>query len=323
MELARPAPPPLVPPTLPRLLTARSIPDAERIADLEDELVRVRPGLFTTTDPASPVAIAQRDVLLARIAAARAHLDSEYWFSLDSAAALHGLWTYRLSRRVHLTQLYPPQVRREDDSWDHRFHLTRHWTALPLRDRTLVNGVPVTTIERTAADCARLLSLPAALVVMDCALHHRADRELIARIIDESRGKRGVVQARRVLSLADAGSESPGESLTRLAVIDCGLPRPSTQIPVETTLGTKWIDLGWEEPKVGIEFDGEVKYTDLADGDPDAVRRRERERHEAIEAEGWNLVRNAWPDIDAPHGFDVRVRRAIAGRWRLLPDRDD
>src|SRR5690606_17763849 len=170
----------LVAPALPRLLTADTVGEAERLAELEDELLRLRPGIFATTDPNGSAAIARRDLVLARTAAAWANVDSAVWFSHETAAVLRGMWTYRLADRVHLTQLYPPQVRREDNSWEHRYRVTRHWTALPPRDRDVVGGLPVTSLERTAADCARSLPLASALVVMDCALHHGADRGLVA-----------------------------------------------------------------------------------------------------------------------------------------------
>lgn len=319
MTWTRPAPPPLIPPAFPPLLTARGLPEVERLAEVDAELTRLRPGIYAPPSPDAPAAVARRDLVLARVSAAWSQLDSEVWFSHETAALLHGMWTYRLSDRVHLTQLYPPQIRREDDSWDHRFLVTRHWTRLPARDRDEVAGVPVTSLERTAVDCARGLPFDAALVVMDCALRHGADRALVRRIIEESRGKRGVVQARQVLALADGGSESPGETLTRWGLVESGLPQPVTQIPVLTSLGPRWVDMGWPAARVGIEFDGEVKYTVLADGDPDEVRRRERARQRAIEEQDWRIVRSDWPDIDQPHAFHVKVRRALAGRaYRFL-----
>ncbi|MCK9795733.1 hypothetical protein M1843_18465 [Isoptericola sp. 4D.3] len=298
------------------------MPEVERLAEVDAELTRLRPGVYVPVSPGAVEARARRELVLARVVAAWSSLDSDVWFSHETAALLHGMWTYRLADRVHLTQLYPPQVRREDDSWDHRFLMSRHWTRLPERDRDEAGGVPVTSLERTAVDCARTLSFESALVVMDCALRHGADRSLVRRIIDESRGKRGVVQARRVLDIADTGAESPGETLTRYGLIEAGLPRPTTQIPVLTSLGPRWVDLGWPAARVGIEFDGEVKYTELADGDPDEVRRRERARQRAIEEEGWRIVRSGWPDIDHPHAFHVRVWRALAGRGKLVLSSD-
>lgn len=276
--------------------------------------------MFATSDPEAAPAIARRDLVLARVAAASESLGADHWFSHQTAALLHGLWTYRLADRVHLTQLYPPQIRRDPSSWEHRYRLTRHWTPLPARDRDVVNGLPVTTLERTAVDCARSLPLAAALVVMDCALRY-ADRAVIDEILRESRGKRGIVQARRVFEIADDGAESPGESLVRLLMIEQGFPRPETQVPVPTAHGIKWLDVAWSEARVGIEFDGEIKYALFAEGGPGGVRRREAARQSAIEAESWRIERAAWPDVDQETLFVDRVHAAFSGRWHLLPGR--
>lgn len=315
MSPLRTPPAPLVAPALPALLRASSMLDVERLAQRERELHRLHPGLAAVQDPDAAPAVARRDLVLARVAATAQRLTTQYWFSHQTAALLHGLWTYRLADRVHLTQLHPPPVRRERDSWEHRHRLTRHWTALPERDRDRISGLPVTTLERTAVDCARSLSLAAALPLMDCALRHGADDRVIAQILEESRGKRGVVRARRVLELADAGAESPGESLVRLALIEEGLGRPETQVRVGTALGDKWVDVGWPRARVGVEFDGEVKYGELAGGDPDGVRRRQAVRQAAIEDQGWRIERAGWDDVEDPGPMLARVRGALSGRW--------
>ncbi|MFP3712879.1 hypothetical protein [Puerhibacterium sp. TATVAM-FAB25] len=314
----RTLPEPLVPPTLPTLLTGTVAEAVDLLAAADEGFHRLRPGFYATSDPAAPPATTRRELVLARVAATYRTLASEYWFSHETAALLHGLWTYRLHDRVHLTQLYPPQVRRDDASYEHRYRLTRHWTPLPRRDRTTVAGLPVTSVERTAVDCARSLRPAAALVVVDCALRHGADPRLLEQLLDESRGKRGVVQARRIIALADPGAESPGESLARFLLVEAGLPRPQTQVRVRTALGDRWIDVGWPEARVGVEFDGEVKYTDLARGDPGEVRRREHERQAAIEDEGWRIERAGWSDVDEPKGYVLTVRRALRGRWGRL-----
>ncbi|SKC78114.1 hypothetical protein [Krasilnikoviella flava] len=102
----------------------------------------------------------------------------------------------------------------------------------------------------------------------------------------------------------------------RLIAVEQRFGPVETQIPVETRIGTRWIDVGWTRPRVGIEFDGAVKYTDLAAGDHDGVRRRERERHEAIEETGWHLERADWSDAEGDAAFVRRLRRAFVGRWR-------
>ncbi len=68
---------------------------------------------------------------------------------------------------------------------------------------------------------------------------------------------RGVIQLRAFVPLADARSESPGESVTRLRWIAAGiLPPPELQIEVERpNQWSYWIDLGVEELRFGVEYD--------------------------------------------------------------------
>jgi hypothetical protein len=63
---------------------------------------------------------------------------------------------------------------------------------------------------------------------------------------------------RNVLQLMDVGAESPQESRTGLLPMDGGLPRPRTQIVVHNSTGrfVARVDMGWEEWKVGVGFDG-------------------------------------------------------------------
>jgi very-short-patch-repair endonuclease len=65
-------------------------------------------------------------------------------------------------------------------------------------------------------------------------------------------------QLREVVRLMDRGAESAQGTRTRLVLVDAGLPRPQTQISV----GAWRIDMGWEEFKVGVEYDGEQHWTD-------------------------------------------------------------
>ena len=91
--------------------------------------------------------------------------------------------------------------------------------------------------------------------------------ELLA---ERHRGVRGLVQLRQALHLVDGGAESPYETKTRLVLLSGGLPRPPTQIEVRNEWGVAIarIDMGWEEWKVGVEFDGAQHWTDPAATNP-------------------------------------------------------
>ncbi len=299
----------LEPPAIPRL-TRYTHEDRHRIdaALRAGEIVRLRAGVFGAPVSGLSPGLRVRAHVLQHVAAAAERIETDFWFSHETAAVLWGLWTWHLAEKVHLTQLGNPSVQRTREP-----KVVRHWTGLPARDRAVVNGLPVTSLERTAVDCARTLRPGPALVAVDAALRKRANPQVITQILEESRGKRGVVQARDVVGHATPHSESPGESVVRWAALDAGLRPPTTAIPVVTDRGRFWVDLGWEDLKIGIEFDGEEKYSGKY-GDPADVRRRERLRQEALEREGWIIIRFRWEDFEDLDTVVEALRAAIRRR---------
>jgi hypothetical protein len=127
-------------------------------------------------------------------------------------------------------------------------------------DVMVVDGVRVTSPERTAADLGRRLERGAALAALDAFL--RLGLLTPASLSDEVvrwRRQRGVVQLRELVKLADGRSESPMESRTRLRLIDAGFPRPVPQWWVTGEGGRPRyrLDLAWPDLKVAVEYDGE------------------------------------------------------------------
>lgn len=47
-----------------------------------------------------------------------------------------------------------------------------------------------------------------------------------------------------------------------LVVIDEGFPRPRTQIRVCDGFAEAFIDMGWDEPRMGLDYYGELHQTD-------------------------------------------------------------
>jgi hypothetical protein len=71
-------------------------------------------------------------------------------------------------------------------------------------------------------------------------------------------GVRGLRRLRSALHLADPGAASPKETWLRLLLIDAGLPRPTTQIPVQANWRLVGVlDMGWERYQVAAEYDGD------------------------------------------------------------------
>jgi hypothetical protein len=214
----------------------------------------------------------------------------------------------RPSGTVHLLQGSRPGSRGED-------RLVRHFGVPVPEDRAAAGGLPVTGLARTLLDCACLLPVREGLVIADAALRLGADTDRVDTLLRARAGGRGVVKARTVIALADGRAESAGETLARWEMHRGGLPAPELLVPVRTRRCWRYLDLGWPAQRVGLEFDGRVKYSgEVGVGGVEALV-REKERQEEIEEEGWRLVRATWRDVhtDGP-ALALRVRRALAAR---------
>ena len=117
---------------------------------------------------------------------------------------------------------------------------------------TDVDGIPVTTPERTAYDLARHLERDAAVSHLDALARATGiTASDVWPFVDRHRGARGLQRAIVALSLMDPGSASARQSEIRLALIDAGM-QPRTHIRVTDGDTTAFVDMGYEIPKVGI-----------------------------------------------------------------------
>ncbi len=172
-----------------------------------------------------------------------------------------------------------------------------------------LDGLLVTTPERTAFDLGRRGRVGAAVARLDALAAATgfkvADVGVLSR---RHRHTRGLRQLEVALDLVDDGAQSPKETSLRLLLIRYGFPRPQTQIPVLSPDGlrTYYLDMGWEDIKLAVEYDGDQHRTDPVQFAYD-IRRRD-DLHEL----GWTDIR-----VTARHHFaDVieRVRRSWDSR---------
>lgn len=171
----------------------------------------------------------------------------------------------------------------------------------------LIAGVQVTTPERTAYDIGRRGAIRSAVVRLDAlaqATGVKVDDAL--RVANDHPRSPGLRRLESALELVDAGAQSPRESYLRLLLIDAGLPRPQTQIPVVGVDGmpVAYLDLGWEDCMVAVEYDGDHHQTDRRQYLKD-IRRLE-----TLEQLGWTIVRVVAED--RPAAIVCRVRDALA-----------
>lgn len=248
-----------------------------------------------------------RDVYIARgldlTAATRAHA-AWLWSQRRgvvagrSASALHGAkWidARRPAEIIHDNRHVPAGVR----SWS---------DCIDADEIVQLAGMTVTSPARTALDIASRYPLGEAIAMIDSLSRATdlkvADVELLA---DRYKGRRGIRRARAALSLVDAGAESPRETWLRLLLVRAGFPAPQTQIPVYDEYGqlVAVLDMGWEDMKLAVEYEGDHHRTDRRQF------HRDIRRAEALADLGWAVIRITAEDTEG--GAIARVS-AVWGR---------
>lgn len=188
-------------------------------------------------------------------------------------------------------------IRPEGEAHLNRPHVIVHRMKLFNDEVTTVDGISVTTPERTWLDMAEMLSVDELVAMGDsCVRIPRAafeDRDTplcsladLQRMIDRHKGKRGLRKAREAIKLIRVGSDSPQETLLRLAIVRAGLPEPELNVPIIGDDGLRHHepDLSYRKYKVGIEYEGEHH------GEEGQVV-RDITRSERYAALGWTEVR--------------------------------
>ncbi len=120
----------------------------------------------------------------------------------------------------------------------------------------------------------------------------------------------GIRAVREVVPFVSPLAESPLESLTRLCLVDAGVPAPELQVEIiDPADGWRCrVDMLWRAARVVLEADGKLKYTDRA-------LWREKLRQERLERLGYRVVRALWNDVTAqPDELAQRVRHYLGTR---------
>jgi very-short-patch-repair endonuclease len=166
-------------------------------------------------------------------------------------------------------------------------------------------GMRVTSPARTALDIACRNPVGKAVAAID-ALARATDLKIadVELLTERYKGRRFIRRARRALSLVDAGAESPRETWLRLSLLRAGFPAPRTQIPVYDKYGqlVAVLDMGWEDIKLAVEYEGDHHRTDRRQFNKDITRL------ETLTDLGWVVVRVTAEDTEG--GTIARVTTA-------------
>lgn len=273
---------------------------------------RVRHGAYVSGALWAELDGADRHRVRARAVLRTAHPTTV--LSHVSAAIEHGAPTWGVDLEVvHVTRTDGQPRRREAG-------VVHHTGVLPDSDLVEVNGVPVTTALRVAAEMTTVTSVESALVSVDALLRMAGadDGEVAARQAMVNRWPHSLA-SQVVFRLADPRHESPGESRTAYFCWQTHLPKPEPQVKVRNEAGVvvARLDFAWPAFGVFLEFDGKEKYRRFRrDGETlDQFLMREKEREELIcKLTGWTCIRISWAELHRPELLARRIRAILDSR---------
>lgn len=182
-----------------------------------------------------------------------------------------------------------------------------HEAVVPVTQIRVIDGVPCAPPARCAIDLARSVRRLDALPVLDASLRVGAcTAEDLRAEVQLHAGLKGVRQARELVPLAHPGAECRQESQLRLVLIDGGLPAPTPQIWVcdRFDVPIYRIDMGYEERRIGIEYDGSSHL------DRERLR-NDRARLNWLAGRGWTMRTFTDRDLYRAPRQIVSVVRAV------------
>lgn len=237
-------------------------------------------------------------------------------FSHTTALKLHGMAASMDTRpgfdadRLHVCVATPGKLSRLRDV---RFHLWSKDTApIPLDD--LVECMPAAD---AICQMAAYTDLPSLVIAMDWLTCRNPDLRVMSHAELEEHVRRlgrfpGIRLCRQALSYSREGTDSPQESLLRLAAEQYGIPKLTVNMPImDHELGKEYIvDMALPEYGIIIEYDGRHHYTmDRWETDLD-----KRNRLTALGMITFVATRATMATDDNLHAFLAMIAREIGRR---------
>jgi hypothetical protein len=227
-----------------------------------------------------------------------------------SAAYLHGISALPPTP-VHLVLPY------EHRKWPQDGIVFHNGTAID-EDRDERHGLPVLGLERVIADLLCTVWPPKALSALDETLAQLPESDRPAfrrRLRDRLQNRpdpRGTRIGRRLVDLATGRAESPPESWLLWLVVDLGFPVPKANLPICGIDGREIyrLDLGYEELRIAIEYNGHAAHVDRVEHDK--VRLRDLERR------GWIVIVVDADDLYGPARLEKELHEAFLSRGVVL-----
>jgi predicted transcriptional regulator of viral defense system len=224
----------------------------------------------------------------ARYLAAVLACGSDAVLSHRSAASLLGL---REDRRRKIDVTAPG--RRGRTPWEIDAHRDG---SLVAADRTIVNGIPCTSVARTLLDFAGVEPISELRKIVGEAEVKRVLAEGAVRdLIKRSRGRRGVACLRLLLDEIHPETKRTRSYMERQFLGMCtrgGLPRPEVNVPLRVDGNKFKPDFLWRDAGLIVEADSRQFH------DTGTSFLNDRRREQCLQLAGWRVSHCTWWEIE-------------------------
>lgn len=276
-------------------------------------LLRVRRGAYTDAESWGSLTSSER--YCTRVLAVVGTRRRMPVVGYDSAAALWGYPRFgSWPSVVHVIVEMSSAVRSKNGVFVHRDRLDN-------LDVVELDGVLVTSPERTLTDLARTAPFRDSVSAIDRALHRtrsaaatRTTSAALLATLDATSSPRGRRLAANAIAFADGRADNPAESASRVEIFELGFPAPDLQRQhVNPRGGFYYTDFEWPEYAIIGESDGQGKYLKqeyLGTMTPGEAVYEEKIREDHLRAEGNAFARWGYPDVVDPTRLRAILIRA-------------
>jgi very-short-patch-repair endonuclease len=185
--------------------------------------------------------------------------------------------------------------------------LTVHRSPLSPDEIAVVDGIPTTSVFRTAFDLAAVLSMRGLeQAINEAEVRGLTDTVSLPQLLDRHPGKRGAANVRALLAAKSPGGVTRNKFEERfLSLIDRHrLPRPRLNAHLAVDGRFFEIDCLWEDARLAVELDGRASHGTGLRFESD------RERDRLLLVAGWRPLRITWRqlvDEEAEVASDLRA----------------
>jgi very-short-patch-repair endonuclease len=185
-----------------------------------------------------------------------------------------------------------------------------HRAALPDDERTVVEGIPVTTVPRTILDMAAVAPRrQVERTLNEVEVQGLTDPLSIPDLLARYPGRRGTGLVRELLDEGvDGGVTGNDFEELFVSLLDSyGLPRPRFNADISVTGRFFSVDCLWQRQRLIVELDGRAVHATRRSFESD------RERDRLLVVDGWRVMRVTWHQLrDRAPAIAADLRQALA-----------